>query len=553
MEMPAAKRFWHKSWPKGFPHDIDVPNTTIPECLTATAKRFPNNPAYYFHGTTQTFKDVDTLSNQLAHALIELGIEKGDRLAFMLPNVPQSPLTVFAALKAGAIVTPVNPLFKQHELHHQLDSGQVKVILALDIFRDVVEAGRTDTPAETVIYTRTGEYLPKATAVLGRLFHKIPRAKLPTGPGIHRLQDLLEGQPTSAARVKAKPEDVAALLYTGGTTGPPKGAMLSHRNFMFNAELGTRWFKVNPGKECFVGILPAFHAFGFSCVIVLSAYIGASVILIPKPDLKDILSSIAKYKATVLVAVPTLYINMLASPLLKEYDLSSLKHCFSGAASLPVEVLKNFQELTGIYIVEGYGMTETSPILTLIPEGVLRPGAVGIPTFNTDIKIVDQTNDAKELRIGEYGEILARGPQVFLGYWNAAEASKETLRGGWIHTGDVGRFDEEGYVYIGDRKKDLIKRSGYSVFPAEVEALLYRHPAVAECAVIGVRDDRVGEEVKAFIVVKPEFRGRITENQIRDWAKQEMAAYKYPRLVEFRDSLPKSAVGKILRRELRGT
>jgi len=192
--MPATKRFWHKSWPKGFAHDIDVPSITIPECLTVTAKRFPNNPAYYFHGTTQTFQEVDTLSNQLAHAFIELGIEKGDRVAFMLPNVPQSPLTLFAGLKAGAIVTPVNPLFKQHEIHHQLDSAQVKVILALDIFRDVVEAGRTDTPAKTVIYTRTGEYLPRATAALGRLFRKIPRAKLPTGPDVHGLQDLLKVQ-----------------------------------------------------------------------------------------------------------------------------------------------------------------------------------------------------------------------------------------------------------------------------------------------------------------------------------------------------------------------
>jgi long-chain acyl-CoA synthetase len=276
-------------------------------------------------------------------------------------------------------------------------------------------------------------------------------------------------------------------------------------------------------------------------------------VLIPRPDIKEILKSIQHYKATVLVGVPTLYVSLLASPLLKKYDISSLENCFSGAASLPIEVLEQFQKETGSYIVEGYGMTETSPILTLIPQGVLRPGAVGIPTFNTDIKIVDQIDDTKELPVGEWGEILARGPQIFQGYWNAPEATAETLRGGWLHTGDVGRFDADGYLSIGDRKKDLIKRSGYSVFPAEVEALLYRHQAIAECAVIGVPAPRVGEEVKAFIVLKSEFKDKIDEEEIREWSKQEMAAYKYPRIIEFREALPKSAVGKILRRELRGT
>ncbi|MFX1563494.1 MAG: long-chain fatty acid--CoA ligase [Promethearchaeota archaeon] len=546
------KRFWHKSWPEGFPHNIEIPDITIHDALMETAQKYPHNPAYHFQGTTQTFQQVDSLSNQLAHALIQLGIKKGDLVAYILPNIPQSPLTLFASIKAGAIVTPVNPLFKQHELHHQLNTSEAKILITLDLFKDVVEEGRKETSVETVIYTRIGEYIPKAKAFLARLFRKIPHPSLPTGPDICNLQDLLIKQPDTTPSVKVEPDDLAALLYTGGTTGPPKGAMLTHRNFMFNAATGSRWFDVRPGEECFVGILPAFHAFGFSCVIVLSAVIGAAVILIPQPSLKEILSSIPKYHATVLIAVPTLYVSMLASPILKKYDLGSLEHCFSGAASLPIEVLEEFQQVTGFYLVEGYGMTETSPILTLIPEGILRPGSVGIPVFNTDVKIVDQSNPSKEMPIGEWGEILARGPQIFKGYWNAPKATARTLKDGWIHTGDIGRFDEDGYLYIGDRKKDLIKRSGYSVFPAEVEALLYRHPAIAECAVIGVPASRVGEEVKAFIVLKPEYKGKVTEDEIRQWAKQEMAAYKYPRLIEFQDELPKSAVGKILRRELRG-
>lgn len=551
--MSILKRFWHKNWPENLPHDIAIPDSTIHQTLQETAQKYPDNPAYYFQGKTITFKEIDALSNQLAHALITLGVKKGDRVAFMLPNIPQSPLALFGILKAGAIVTPINPLFKQHELHHQLNSAGVKHLLALDLFHEVVEKGRKDTPTESVIYTRTGEYLSKPKAVLGRLLRKIHHPNLPQGSDIHLLPPILKGQPTSNPEIKTHPDDVAALLYTGGTTGPPKGAMLSHRNFMFNAKVGSQWFKVQLGEECFVGILPAFHAFGFSCVIVLSALIASAVILIPRPNIKEILKSIQQYKATVLVAVPTLYVSLLASPYLKQFDISTLEHCFSGAASLPVEVLEQFQQETCSYIVEGYGMTETSPILTLIPQGVLRPGAVGIPTFNTDIKIVDQTDDSKELPVGEWGEILAKGPQIFQGYWDAPAATANTLRGGWIHTGDIGRFDEDGYLYIGDRKKDLIKRSGYSVFPAEVESLLYRHQAVAECAVVGVPAPRVGEEVKAFIVVKSEFQGQITENEIRDWAKEEMAAYKYPRLVEFRDALPKSAVGKILRRELRKT
>ncbi|MFW9831835.1 MAG: long-chain fatty acid--CoA ligase [Candidatus Thorarchaeota archaeon] len=545
------KRFWHVSWPEELPHDIDVPNTTIHETLTATAKQYPTNPAYYFQGKAISFQEIDLLSNKLANALIQLGVNKGDRVAFMLPNVPQSPLALFGILKAGAIVTPINPLFKRHELHHQLDSAGVTHLISLDLFHGVVEAGCQDTNVESVIYTRTGEYLSKAKAILGRLARKIPHPKLPVGSNIHQLQNLLAGKSTSPPSVKTHPDDIAALLYTGGTTGPPKGAMLSHRNLMFNAKVGSQWFDVQVGEECFVGVLPAFHAFGFSCVIVLSTLIAASVILIPRPEIKEILKSIQQYQATVLVSVPTLYISLLASPLLKKFNISSLKHCFSGAASLPIEVLEQFQKETGSYIVEGYGMTETSPILTLIPEGVLKPGAVGIPTFNTDIKIVAQTDDSKEMPIGEWGEILAKGPQIFQGYWDAPAASANTLRDGWIHTGDIGRFDDNGYLYIGDRKKDLIKRSGYSIFPAEVEALLYKHPAVAECAVIGVPEPRVGEEVKAIIVLKPEFIGQIAEPELQEWAKQEMAAYKYPRLIEFRDDLPKSAVGKILRRELR--
>ena len=552
-DVKGLNRFWHKSWPEGFPHDIEIPNTTIHETLTETAVKYPDNPAYFFQGNTFSFRDIDLLSNKIANGLIQLGVKKGARVAFMLPNVPQAPIALFGILKTGAIVTPINPLFKQHELNHQLNSAGVTHLIALDLFHDVIESGKQDTPVETIIFTRTGEYLSKIKAILGRIVRKIPHPSLPSDPGIYMLQDLLRTQSGTPPSIKVRPDDTAALLYTGGTTGPPKGAMLSHQNFMFNAKVGSQWFEVRMGEECFIGVLPAFHAFGFSCIIVLSALIASSVVLIPRPDIKEILKSIQQYRATVLVGVPTLYVSLLSSPLLKEYDISSLENCFSGAASLPIEVLEQFQRETGTYIVEGYGMTETSPILTLIPQGVLRPGAVGIPTFNTDIKIVDQVDDQKEMPIGEWGEILARGPQVFQGYWGAPEATAEALRGGWLHTGDVGRFDADGYLEIGDRKKDLIKRSGYSVFPAEVEALLYRHPAIAECAVIGEPAPRVGEEVKAFIVLKPEFTGKIRAEEIREWSKQEMAAYKYPRLIEFRDVLPKSAVGKILRRELRKT
>jgi len=548
----VTTRFWHKSWPEGQPHDIPVPNTTIPQTLTEAAKRFPDNPAFYFQGRTLTYQQVEQLSNQFAHGLRQLGIGKGDRVALMMPNIPQFPIAFFGALKAGAIVTPINPLYKVYELNHQLATTKAKVLVALDLFAKVVEEGRQGTAVETVIYTRIGEYLPKIKAALGRLLKKIPHPPLPQAPEIRLFQEVLAGQPTTPPEVEVAPEDTAALLFTGGTTGTPKGAMLSHRNLMFNAHVGRTWFKVKEGQECFLGILPFFHAFGLACVLVLSTLIGASIILIPRPDIGEIFHSIKKYKATVLVGVPTLYVSMLASPHLKKYDISSLEHCFSGAASLPVEVLRKFQELTGIYIVEGYGMTETSPILTLIPEGVLKPGSVGLPVFNTDIKIVDQEDDTKEMPVGEWGEILARGPQVFQGYWEKPEETNQALKGGWMHTGDIGRFDQDGYLYIGDRKKDLIKYKGYSVFPAEVEALLYRHPAVAECAVVGVPDPVVGEKVKAFVVLNPEYEGKISEDNLIEWAKENIAAYKRPRIIEFRAELPKSAVGKILRRELRG-
>ena len=545
------ERFWHNSWPKGLPHDIEVPNTTIHETLMATAKRFPSHPAFYIMGKTISYRQIDEMSNQFARALLDLGITKGDRVAIMLPNLPQFPIAFYGTFKAGATVSPVNPLLKEFELHHQLEDTGASVLVALDIFHEVAEKGRKDTEVQTVVYTRTGEYLPRAKAVLGKLVGKIPHPTLPTESDVRLFQDLMLHQPATPPVNTLGADDVATLLYTGGTTGMPKGAMLTHRNLMFNAEAGRRWFNVGEGKECFVGVLPFFHAFGLSCVLVLASCIAASIIMIPRPDLKEVLRVIPEYGATVLVGVPTLYVSMLGNPGLKKETLRSLRHAFSGAAPLPVEILEQFQRLTGVYIVEGYGMTETSPIQTLIPEGVLKPGSVGLPIFNTDIKIVDSTDDASELAVGEWGEILIRGPQVMAGYWRNESESNETLKGGWMHTGDIGRFDSDGYVYIGDRKKDLIKYKGYSVFPAEVEDLLYRHPAIAEVGVVGVPDPSAGENIKAFIRLKPEYEGKVTEDEIKTWAKEKMAAYKYPRTISFVTSLPKSAVGKILRRELR--
>ena len=545
------ERFWHKSWPKDLPHDIQVPNLTIHEALMATAKRFPNHPAYYIMGKTISFREIDEMSNRFAHGLLNLGIKKGDRVAVMVPNLPQFPIAFFGTFKAGGTITPVNPLLKELELHHQLESTGTKIMVALDIFHDVVEKGRKDTEVETVVYTKTGEYLPRAKAVLGKLVGKIPHPELPKGAEIRFFNQVMSNQPAKPPENRLNADDVATLLFTGGTTGLPKGAMLTHRNLMFNAEAGRKWFNVNEGNECFVGVLPFFHAFGLSCVLVLASCIAASIIMIPRPDLKEVLHVLPKYKATVLVGVPTLYVSMLGHPSFKKENLESLKHAFSGAAPLPVEILEKFQGLTGQYIVEGYGMTETSPIQTLIPEGVLRPGSVGIPIFNTDLKIVDSTDDTKVMPTGEWGEILVRGPQVMTGYWGKKKETEETLKGGWMHTGDIGRFDEDGYVYIGDRKKDLIKYKAYSVFPAEVEDILYRHPAIAECAVVGIPDPTAGETIKAFIKLKPECVGKVTEDEVRDWAKEHMAAYKYPRIISFVPSLPKSAIGKILRRELR--
>jgi long-chain acyl-CoA synthetase len=544
-------RFWHKSWPEALPHDIEISNTTINDTLIDTAQRFPNNIAFELMGKKLTFNEVDELSNQFAHGLKDLGIKQGDCIGIMLPNLTQFPIAFFGALKAGAIVSPVNPLLKEFELKHQLTSSEAKCLIALDAFTDTVEKGRIDTPVETIIYTRTGEYMPKAKAFLGKLVRKIPAPRLPVDSSIHMFQDILSGKLVTPPRCETTPDDIATLLYTGGTTGLPKGAMLTHRNLMFNAHAGRRWFDVDMGEECFIGILPFFHAFGLSCVLVLSAVIASSIILVPRPDLKEILHLIAKHHVTVLVGVPTLYVGLLNSPDLKPDALRSLKHAFSGAAPLPVEILEEFKKITGVHIVEGYGMTETSPILTLIPEGTMRPGSVGLPIFNTDIKIVDSADDAKKMPVGEWGEILARGPQIMKGYFRRKDESEAALKDGWMHTGDIGRFDEEGYVWIGDRKKDLIKYKGYSVFPAEVEDLLYRHPAVEECGVVGIPDPVAGESIKAFIMLKPDYEGKVTEDDIREWAKENMAAYKYPRHIAFVSQLPKSLVGKILRRELR--
>jgi len=542
---------WLKFWPEGVPKSIEYPNLPLCEVLRETTRKYSQNTAIIYYGRRITYSELDQLVDKFTTALQDLGVRKGDRVGIQLANVPQFVIAFYGTLRAGAICVACSPLYKARELEHQLNDAGVETLVALDTLYPIVQEIRDRTKLRNVITTSARDYLPPLLRALAPL----KGVKSHECPGALDFLSVMKKYGPKPKPVAVSPDDLAALQYTGGTTGVPKGAMITHRNFVVNARQCEVELPIRHGVDINVTVLPLFHIFGMTVAMNAAVLTGTTMLMIPNPrDPKGILEAMSKYKATVFCSVPTMYVALINTPEIEKYDLRSVRACISGAAPLPVEVQKKFEEITGGRLVEGYGLTETSPVSHVNPlddPKKNRPGSIGIPVPETDAKIVDLETGTKDLKPNEVGELIIKGPQVMQGYWNKPDETAIALKNGWMYTGDIAKMDEDGYFYIVDRKKDMIDVSGLKVWPREVEEVLYEHPAVKEAAVLGVPDPYRGETVKAYVTVKPGYEGKVTEEEIIKFCKEKISTYKAPRSVEFRDSLPKTLVGKILRRKLK--
>jgi len=546
------KKIWQKFYQEGVPHSIDYPNITIPKFLEDTVKKYPENIAVTFFGKKLTYKKFSESVDRFATALSDLGIKKGDKFSIFLPNCPQFVIAFFAALKIGATVVNTNPLYVERELIHQLNDSGSETILCLDLLYPKIKKVRDKTNLKNIIVTSIKDYLPFPLNLLYPIKQRREGhvVKIEKKTGIYFFKDLISKYPPSPPEVETFPEEVALLQYTGGTTGISKGCVLTHKNLISNTLQCESWFvEAIEGKETMLSALPFFHVFGMTVVMLYSVQSGYNMILMPKFDAESALKLINKYKTTIFPGVPTMYAALNHYPGVEKYDLSSIKYCISGAAPLPVEVCKRFEELTGAKLVEGYGLTETSPVTHCNPfEGLRKIGSIGVPFPDTDCKIMELEKGEKEMPIGEIGELAIFGPQVMKGYLNKPDETRAVLRDGWCYTGDIAKTDEDGFFYIVDRKKDMIISGGFNIYPREVEEVLYEHPKVLEAAVIGIPDPTYGESVKAFVSIKE--GEKVAEEEIIQFCKKNLAKYKVPKSVEFRKEMPKTLVGKVLRRVL---
>jgi long-chain acyl-CoA synthetase len=537
------ERPWLKFYEKGVPPHIDYPRIPLYQVLDDTAKEFPDLDAVIFQGQRIKYRELAEWTRNLASGLHQIGIKKGQRVAIMLANCPQYIVAYYAILKVGGVVVNVNPMYVERELEFQLrDAGAQTIIAARDLLSRL-EAVQAKIPLKTIILTDLDEHVRGEGS----------REQMPAGgPGIYEYAELLKKGKSKAPRsVSVDPDEVALLQYTGGTTGFSKGAMLTHYNLVSDVVQCVSWnVGAERGRERMLAVLPFFHVYGMTVTMNEAIYLAATIILLPRFQVDDCLEAINTYQPTRFPGVPTMYIAIINHPKVKGYNISSIKVCSSGSAPMPVEALKKFEELTGGKISEGYGLTEASPVTHANPfSGQRKIGSIGLPRPDTDAKIVDLETGAKDLPPGEEGELCIRGPQVMKGYWNRPEESAKSLRRGWLYTGDIAKMDEEGYFYIVDRKKDMIICGGYNVYPREVEETLYLNPKVLEASVLGIPDPYRGETVKAFIVLKP--GKKATGEEMIEFCRENLARFKVPTVIEFRDELPKSHVGKVLKKVLR--
>ncbi|HPJ93202.1 MAG TPA: long-chain fatty acid--CoA ligase [Deltaproteobacteria bacterium] len=547
----AFERLWHKSYCQGVPNEVDIVRITMPEALSRAAKNWPDTVAYIYMGKKITYRELEGLVNRFARALGDIGVKKGDKVAMLLPNIPEIGIANHAVYRLGAVTSMNNPLYTERELEYQLNDSDAEVLITLDLLLPRALKLKDKTRIRSIITCHINDFLPFPKKQLFPFVKKGMYRKVTPQEGVYEFMDLLNKYPDTPVENAAGWDDIAALIYTGGTTGASKGAMLTHANISSVVQIFRAWFPdLKDADESLLGVYPIFHSAGYSVSQNLPFWCGWTCVLVPRPTPEVIVEMLKKFKPTFLPGVPTIYTGLLENKEFCSMDLSFVKGYFAGAAPLPEDTVNKLKDLHNASIYDVYGATENTAFATATPwGGKIKTGTVGVPLPNTEVKIVDLETGEKELPTGESGEICIKGPQVMKGYYKKEAETRESLRDGWFHTGDIGFFDDEGYLLVIDRKKDLIIGSGFNIYPKEIDEILFDHPGIIEACTIGVPDAYRGETVKAYVVLKG---GTVlSEKEIIDYCRANLAAYKVPQEIEFIDELPKSAVGKILRRELR--
>ena len=550
-------RIWHRSYDGGVPPDIEWEEIPLPGILERSARAHGDAPAVIFLNCRLTYRQLKEEVDRFATALAGLGVTRETRVAIQLPNLPQTVIAYYATLSLGAQAVMTNPLYVEREITHQWnDAGCAVAVVADFVFEGRIRGIRHELPVKRYIIASIPEYLRFPLNLLAPIKLRKTRppsiAKVEPDEGIRFMKTLIRTTPPDPPKVALAMDDLALLQYTGGTTGLSKGAMLTHRNLSYNAQQVGAWFTdATPGREVCLAALPYFHVFGMTVSMNYPVLVAAAMVLMPNPrDISQMAKAIATHRVTMFPGVPAMFNAINNFPGVDTVDLSSVTSCFSGSAPLPTDVLERFERLTGSKIVEGFGLTETSPVTHTNPlKGTRKIGSIGVPVPGTDAKVVDLANGVTEVPTGTEGELIIKGPQVMKGYWNKPDATRDMIRDGWLYTGDIAMVDPDGYFFIVGRQKDMILAGGYNIYPDEVDRVLMGHPAVLEAATIGLPDQKRGETVKSFVVLKT--GQAATTEELIEYCRKELAAYKIPRQMEFRAELPKSAVLKILRRELR--
>jgi long-chain acyl-CoA synthetase len=546
-------RVWTSQYDPRVPSMLSYPEEPLPQLLARSAARFPDRPAILFYGRLIPYRELDASVNRFAQALLRMGIGKGSVVGIMLPNLPQTVIAFYGSLRAGATVTMINPLYVEPEVRQQVTDSGCETLLTLGQFYSRVEPLLHDTCLKWVIVTGVEDYLPWFKRLVYPLKARRDglRVRLPVRPDVYAFRRLLDAPPDSPT-VRVASDDTALLQYTGGTTGVPKGVVLTHRNLVSNTLQCRQWCMLGEGTEVMLGVLPFFHVYGMSVCMNLALSMGNALVLLPRFQVGDVLKTIVRERVTVFPGIPAMYAAINTHQHVERYDLRSVRVCISGSGPLHSSIQQRFEALTGARLVEGYGLTEAAPVTHANPIdqplAKRRTRSIGIPLPDTDARIVDTETGRRELPIGEIGELVLRGPQVMRGYWRRDEETRQVLRDGWLYTGDMARRDADGYFYIEDRKKDMIKSGGENVYPREVEEVLLRHLTVKDAVVVGIPQELRGELIKAYVVLKDGETAAPAE--LLEHCRRNLAKFKVPKRVEFRSELPKTIVGKVLRRVL---
>lgn len=556
--MTQKQHLWIDHYPPGIDWNAKIEIQPAFLMLEKTIEKFPLHPAFDFLGKKHTWQEIGETARRLAKGLQNMGVKKGQKVGIFLPNSPYFVMSYYGILMTGATVVNLNPLYAEDELAHLIEDSEIDIVISVDLkmLHDKMDKMLSATRLNKIIVCSFTDILPFPKNMLFPILKGGDMAKIEPDKRIVTFKDMTDNDGAVDIPDIDAENDVAVIQYTGGTTGRPKGAMLTHGNVYANAMQAKMWFhQVREGEDKMLGVLPFFHVFAMTAVMNFSVINGLEIIALPRFDLKDALKIIHKKKPNLFPAVPAIYNAINASPLVKKYDLSSLKYCLSGGAPLPVEVKRKFEEKTSCVVIEGYGLSESSPVVCANPiEGENKPASIGLPLPGTIIEIISREDNKSPMPLGERGELCIRGPQVMKGYWNKAEATADTLRPTGdgdlrLYTGDVALMDEEGYVYIVDRMKDMIITNGYNVYPRNVEEAIYKHPSVEECIVAGLPDENRGEIVKAWIKLRD--KRELTRDDLKDFLKDKISPMEIPKRIEFRDEpLPKTMIGKLSRKDI---